>query len=82
MIAWDAALVSGSEREELLNSTLADMPVEIREDARSILLELIHRKETYFADNKRFILSFELVPGAGGEPRLNVISSLPSTRHG
>ena len=77
MVAWDAALVTGSQREELLNSTLAELPAEAREDARSILLVLIHRKETYFADNKRFILSFELVPGADGEPRLNVLSSMP-----
>ncbi|HZU35784.1 MAG TPA: hypothetical protein VFA18_07745 [Gemmataceae bacterium] len=77
-IAWNAALVSGSEREDLLNSMLSEMPAEIRDDARSILLELVHRKETYFADNQRFILDFQLVPGAGGEPRLNVISSMPT----
>jgi hypothetical protein len=74
-VAWNAALLPRSEREAFLQEMVQAVPPEVRQDMRSIVEEMIHRKETYFADNKRAIVNYEIAMTPAG-PHLSVISSL------
>ncbi len=78
IVAWNAALVTGSTRDELIQSTSEVIPPELRQGLRSILDEMIQRKESYFANNKRMIIDYELTMGPAG-PYLSVISTLESS---
>src|SRR5258708_1230082 len=50
-IAWNAALVSGAEREELLREALLTAPPEARLMMRAFLEQMIQRKLNHFASN-------------------------------
>jgi hypothetical protein len=75
IVAWNAALLPPTEREELLRETEETLPAELRNDFRVVLEPMIERKLAYFADNRRGILNFELSMGRGN-PFLNVMSTL------
>ncbi len=74
IIVWNAALVSGREREELLQGALDALPPGARQDGRTLLEELIRRKEAHFADNHRLVLDYQLTMRPAG-PHLSVIST-------
>jgi hypothetical protein len=74
IVAWNAALVQGDERDKLLRDILGTVPPDARPDLSAILTDLIRRKETYFASNMRMILSYEVTMGPDGF-RLNVLST-------
>ena len=74
LLAWNAANLPRENREEMIQSCLETLPLEIRANGRAIIDELIRRKERYFADNKRAIISYQLTMTADG-PHLNVIST-------
>jgi hypothetical protein len=74
-LAWNAALLPRSERESFFQEMVQAVPPEVRQDMRSIVEEMIHRKETYFAANKRAIVNYEIAMTPAG-PHLSVISSL------
>jgi hypothetical protein len=76
MVAWNAALLPPSDREELIASTTQAHPPEMREDYRAILEPLIQRKLAVFPANRRGIVNFDLSMGASG-PHLLVTSTLP-----
>src|SRR5262245_9412283 len=48
IIAWNAALVSGSERSKLIEGTLETVPPDVRPGMRAFLEEMIRRKESVF----------------------------------
>jgi hypothetical protein len=73
-VAWNAALMSGEERDKLIRDSMGAVPPEVRADLKAILTNLIRRKETYFASNKRIILSYEVTMGPD-EYRVNVLST-------
>ena len=75
LVAWNAALLSGSKREQFLQDMVQALPAEVRADMRSIVEEMIRRKETHFAANKRAIIDYQLTMTPSG-PHLSVISSL------
>jgi hypothetical protein len=77
MVAWNAALVSGRRRDELLQGTLAALPPEARGDGRMLIEEMIRRKEAQFANIKRMVLDHQLTMTPSG-PHLSVISTLDS----
>lgn len=64
ILAWNAALVQGEKREQLLSDMLRiiapNSDRQTQEDFYGILREMIERKEKYFATNRRFIVNFEL----------------------
>jgi hypothetical protein len=75
LVAWNAALLSGSKREQFLQDMVQAVPAEVRGDMRSIVEEMIRRKETHFADNKRTIIDYQLTMTPSG-PHVAVISTL------
>jgi hypothetical protein len=75
MVAWNAAIALGASREDLIQSTVATLPPEIRAEARVHLNALIKRKESLFPDNKRLMLDYKLTMGQSG-PYIQVISTL------
>jgi hypothetical protein len=74
LVAWNAALLSGSQREELIQDTLSAVPPDVRGAIRAIVEEMIQRKEAYFAGYKRMILDYQLT-WTPPKPYLSVISS-------
>src|SRR5713226_8040321 len=65
-IAWNAGCVTGQKRAELVEPTLAAFPADLREDLKRILEELIWRKGTQFAGDRRLILNYDLTIGPDG----------------
>jgi hypothetical protein len=76
MVAWNAALLPPSKRDELIQSTAKAHPPEAREDYLAILEPLIQRKLAVFPNCCRAVLSFDLSMGPSG-PHLQVLSTLP-----
>jgi hypothetical protein len=76
IIAWNAALYSGSKRTEFLNEMMVAFPPEVREGMRDILAGMIQRKETYFAANRRMIVDYRVTMTPDG-PHLSVLSTFP-----
>jgi hypothetical protein len=75
MVAWNAAVASGASREDLIQSTVATLPPDVRAEARFHLDALIKRKESLFPDNKRLMLDYELTMTPSG-PYIQVMSTL------
>jgi hypothetical protein len=74
IIAWNAGIFSGSKRESLIEDTLRALPLGVRADARTIIDEMVRRKEALFASNRRIILNYELTMTPTG-PYLQVLST-------
>lgn len=75
IVAWNAALFSGTERKEFIERMLKVVPPIVRQDMRAIIEEMMQRKEKHFASNKRMIVSFQLIM-TREEPYLSVASIL------
>ena len=75
MMAWNAAVASGASRENLIQSTIATLPPDVRAEARVHLNMLIQRKESLFPDNRRLMLDYKLTMQPSG-PYIQIMSSL------
>ncbi len=76
VIAWNATLQSGNKRVEFIESMMNSIPLEYRRDARSLVDELIQRKEKHFAGIKRAIFNYKLAMSRSG-PHVTVSSTPP-----
>jgi hypothetical protein len=74
VIAWNAALVAGNERKELIENAVKVAPPEIRQDMKTIVEEMIQRKETHFAHNKRMVMNYQVTMTKEG-PHVTVLST-------
>jgi len=85
VVAWNAALLEETERQNLLDkpieTILAMAGKEWENDLVNILMALIQRKERYFADNKRLIFSYHVSQTKEGY-HLSVASTAESTSIG
>jgi hypothetical protein len=75
VIAWNAALVSASERDEFIQRMVEVFPPEVQSDMKLVIDEMLHRKVTHFADNRRMIVNYEVTKTPTG-PHLAVLSTL------
>jgi hypothetical protein len=75
VIAWNAALLAENERQQIIENALKAAPPEIRQDMKAIVDEMIKRKETHFAHNKRFILNYQVTMTKKG-PHVTALSTL------
>lgn len=78
LVAWNAALAPPENRDVLLRDTLEAVPPDTREGLKVILGELMRRKWSHFADNKRVIFDYQLTMTPSG-PYLQVVSMLPNS---
>jgi len=64
MVAWNATLLEGHARQELLDlfkGTLpSDSDQEWQPDIEQLLAKLMRRKERHFADDQRFIIDYRV----------------------
>ena len=74
VIAWNAALLPGNERKEIIENAVKVAPPEIRQDMKAIVEEMIQRKETHFAHNKRMIMNYQVTMTKEG-PHVTVLST-------
>ncbi len=74
VIAWNAALLPGNERKEIIENAVKVAPPEIRQDMKAIVEEMIQRKETHFAHNKRMIMNYKVTMTKEG-PHVTVLST-------
>lgn len=78
MVAWNASLLEGDARQELLDvfkETLpSDSDLEGQADFEQVLAQLMRRKERYFADLRRFIIDYR-VSETRDEYNLAIIST-------
>src|SRR5260370_37751202 len=63
IVAWNAALLPPTERENLLRETEETLPAELRNDFRVVLEPMIERKLAYFADNRPGMPNFAICMG-------------------
>jgi hypothetical protein len=75
VIAWNAGCVTGEKKAALVEPTLALVPAEFREELKCMLDDMISRKETQFADDRRLILNYDLTMRPDGKPHLTVLFS-------
>lgn len=75
VIAWNAALLPGNERKEIMEDALKAVPHEIRQDMKAIIDGLIQRKDKHFAHNKRFIMNYQVTMTREG-PHVTTLSTL------
>jgi hypothetical protein len=75
VMAWNAALLPASERRDFMHELIAQTSPEDAGPVRAFMEELIQSKLTHFADNKRIIMSYEVVLNAHNFS-LNVASTL------
>ena len=74
LVAWNAALFSGSERDKFLQEMVQTMPPDVRPAMRAIVDEMMQRKLAHFASNRRVIISYEVTPTPSG-PHVSVLST-------
>jgi hypothetical protein len=74
-LAWNTSLFPGAKRVEVLDEMVNSMPPEARLEMRSLFTDMIRRKDTRFASNKRAILNYQVTMTPTG-PHLTVLSSL------
>jgi len=79
VVAWNAALLPEERRMATLDDVFRkhQMPDADQQIMRSLLQELIDRKNAYFSTNRRSIIHFVLTDTGDGY-YLNVVSSLPT----
>jgi hypothetical protein len=79
MIAWNLALIPGGDRPSLINKMIKagikSNDLLAQQDTREIINEMIVRKQNFFANNKRYIIDFQL-QDAGKQFHLSVASTL------
>ena len=80
LVAWNAAIEAGPRGEELIQSTMANLPPDAQADFLTIVLALVERKLKYFAGNRRMIVDFSVTMTQDGRPHLSVISTLDVPR--
>jgi hypothetical protein len=73
-LAWNAALFPLNQREEIIQKMVDELQPEINTGCRTIVEDMIRRKDAYFADNKRLIVSYDLSMTEAG-PHLAVAST-------
>lgn len=81
VLAWNLAIMPKKEQQplidELLNRVLNEDDPLAQQDIREIVDELIERKQTFFAKNKRYIIDYQ-IQDTGKEFFLSVASTLSS----
>ena len=78
IVAWNLAIMPKADRQPLMQQLIdqaAGNDQLARHDTQEILDQMIARKERFFADNKRYILNFQL-QGRGNNLHLTVTSTL------
>jgi hypothetical protein len=74
-IGWNAGIIPLDKRTAFIDDMANTIPPNAREAMRSIVAEMVKRKEKYFAHIKRMIISYDLRMMPTG-PYLEVVSSL------
>jgi len=76
VIAWNAALLEPNEQADFIEKMAKALPWRARRDFRQVVLEMVERKNRFFADNQRHIFDYKFTD-LGGQYHLSVISSFP-----
>jgi hypothetical protein len=74
-VAWNAALLPGGERAKMIQDIVEAVPPEARAFMIGFVEEMILRKLTHFADNRRAILNYQVTMTPSG-PHVQVMSTL------
>jgi hypothetical protein len=78
-LAWNLALMPEAEQEKMINEFLDQGLKErywlVQGEVQAVLEEMITRKQTFFADCRRYIIDFKL-QDAGDQLHLSVASTL------
>ena len=80
VVAWNLALLPEDKRrgalKEIIKGILSGEDPLFQQEAREIITEMVARKDQLFADNQRYIVSYQL-QDLGTEYHLTVASTLP-----
>ncbi len=63
ILAWNVAILPEDQEQKLIDEALQQvvkLDFLVKQDVKSFLNALIARKKNYFADNKRYIMDFQL----------------------
>jgi hypothetical protein len=70
VFAWNTALMPKEEQQPVLDKTIDEglpgLPGAMKADLKGLLKTLIARKQAFFANNRRFILDFDLQDTGNG----------------
>lgn len=73
ILSWNMTLVSDTLRQASFDKIIASYLPIYQPKIRTMIEMMIERKNTHFADNKRFIVTYQVV-GSGRSRRLSVVS--------
>jgi hypothetical protein len=65
MMAWNAALLGESRRNELLDAAASRIDERLRADLRRIMRAMIDVKLTLYPEDRRFMVGYEFTESAG-----------------
>jgi hypothetical protein len=79
-LAWNMALLSPAQQQEMMDQVLTDEIVEgdqeLKAKIQELIQELIARKNRYFSQYRRMIVDFDLKDQGNGHYYLSVASTL------
>ena len=73
VIAWNATLLPRREQAAFIDEAVNKVPLEVCSDMRTFLDQMIQRKITHFASNKRVIVDYQVSMTPAG-PHVVVLS--------
>lgn len=74
MAAWNAAVLPPERENELVEQVIRKLSAELHQDFRRMLQRMIRRKKRFFADERYFIVDYELTD-LGDQWHLSVVST-------
>jgi hypothetical protein len=66
IVAWNASLLPGKDREDLIDKTITVLQPELRQDMKAILEGMMQRKVAQFGHIRRMIIDYEMEKSARG----------------
>ncbi len=75
MVAWNCSLLPQNDQADFLKNSLLSLPESQRAIARNIIIEMITRKQRFFSQYRRMIVSYEASETLNGW-HLSVASTL------
>jgi hypothetical protein len=75
ILSWNMTLISDDLRQASFNKIIASYLPIYQPKIRTMIEMMIERKNTHFAENNRFIVTYHVV-GSGRSRKLSVVSKL------
>jgi len=77
VVAWNASLLDSQKCQQMLEAIINVTPPSAKADLKSILEQMMKRRQKHFSQNRRMVLEYQLTRTPQG-PHLAVVSTMPN----